>query len=183
MHALICGATMTGKTTLARYFARDLAAKGQSIICYDPVGSKTGGVEGWPPKSIVFTDPLDFADYMSGTYDEMTPAPSNAHVFVDEADEIFSLKHPENFWMLKKGRHFGLSINVITQRPHLVAPTARNQCGKAFVFRLARQDMRNIGADFGHNLNHAPELDRGEFFILESGRNQFTRSKLPGFSS
>lgn len=175
MHTLFCGVTQSGKTTLARMVAQNLAASGQRIIVFDPVQTKTLNY-GWPSGSMVFTDPLEFSGYMA---DEES-GPANSHVFVDEADEIFSLRQPENFWMLKKGRHFGLAVNVITQRPHLVAPTVRSQCGKAFVFRLGRDDARSIGAEYGHNLLLANGLDRGEFLILESGHKSFSRSHIPG---
>lgn len=172
-HVLFAGVTQTGKTTLARKFANSYAQAGKQIIIYDPVNTPTKN-GGWPTgkKIITFSDSEEFADHLAYS------GVSNAHVFVDEADNVLSLKHPENHWLLMRGRHFALQINVITQRPNLVAPSVRAQCTLGYIFRLTRDDMRSIGADFGHDLQAQKQLDRGEFFVVESGLARFSRSSI-----
>jgi DNA helicase HerA-like ATPase len=103
MHALICGVTLTGKTTLARVIARDVEKAGGRVIVYDPVGTQTGG-GGWPASAVIFDDPDEFIEYMNH------PDVYDAHVFVDEADEVFSLSDRANYWLPKKGRHFGFTL-------------------------------------------------------------------------
>lgn len=170
VHRLFTGVTMTGKTTLARVFARQYVKHRIPVVVYDPVGTATRGGD-WGEGAIVFNNPGEFLKYVHS--DKM----GACQLFIDEADEIFSLRQPENFWLLKKGRHFGIACNVITQRPKMVAPTVRNQCGEAFIFRLASDDMKMVCADFGHE-PPTETLDRGEYLRIESGRDSFTRHSL-----
>jgi hypothetical protein len=171
MHALICGVTLSGKTTLARSIARDVADAGQNVIVYDPVGTTTGG-GGWPSSAVVFDDPDEFIEYMNH------PAVNCAHVFVDEADEVFSLSHKGNFWLPKKGRHFGFQLYMITQRPKMIAPTARKQVGVCYMFRLAVDDARELAADFGFSDAHKIMLDKGDFLVLNSGQASILRANI-----
>jgi len=131
MHTLICGVTMSGKTTLAHKFAHELAAQGQTIIVYDPVMTPTAAGS-WPPNALLFDDENQFFDYL--VKDEV----NKAHVFIDESGDVFNLSKPWNFWLLTRGRHFGFSVFLIAQRPKMLAPTVRNQCGRAYVFSLPK---------------------------------------------
>lgn len=168
MHTLICGVTMTGKTTLAHYFASLFAGMGHNVIVFDPIGTRTASGS-WPESAVIFDEPTEFMEYMNNS------DVKHAHVFIDEADEVFSLSQRENYWLLKKGRHFGLFIYLITQRPKMVAPTCRKQCGKAYLFRLAMDDMREIAADYGHSDIHKIPLDTGDCIGLLSGRSAIER--------
>ena len=170
MHTLICGVTMTGKTTIARSMSRALLAKNKRVAVFDPLGTETSGGD-WGQGAMVFNNRDQFLDFVEH------PLTVNYFIFIDEADEIFSHDMKENVWMLKKGRHWGLFFFLITQRPKMVHPTARNQCCAAFIFRLTADDMRDIGADFGHDIRHE-SLDRGEYLKLESGRASYSRGKL-----
>lgn len=178
-HTLITGVTQSGKTTLAREIARGLAKKKQDIVVYDPnIETATAG-GGWPEGSVIITDPIQFENYMNR--DDV----SRAHVFVDEADEIFSHELKHNVWMLKKGRHYGLAMYVMTQRPKMVAPTVRNQCSTCYMFRLATADAKEICADFGHNFpevitnnGELYQLDKGDFLVLNSGSAEFSRANI-----
>lgn len=168
-HMIYAGVTQTGKTTLARFHSRLLLANGYEVIVYDPVETETFG-GGWSPEkgsqALLFTDRTKFLEHVQKA--------SNAYVFVDESADIFAQNMQENQWMLRKGRHSGLFVRVIVQRPKMVAPNVRTQCAVAFLFRLAREDMREYFADFGHSgaqvSEYADELDVGDFLILESGR-------------
>lgn len=171
MHALICGVTQSGKTTLARAFARAAEKAGHNVIVYDPVGTGTAGGD-WPASAIVFEDPDEFIAYMNH------PDVMNAHVFIDEADEIFSMSDRANFWLPKKGRHFHLQIYMISQRPKMIAPTARTQVGICYMFRLAVDDARELAADFGFSDIHKISLDTGDFVVLHSGSAQTSRANV-----
>jgi hypothetical protein len=142
------------------------------VIVYDPLGTGTLGGD-WGKGAEIYDDPLLFLQDM-----ENPGKIYNAHVFIDEADEIFSQEQKDNFWILKKGRHYGLSIWVITQRPKMVAPTVRNQCADAYLFRLAIQDVKEIAADFGHSNIHALELAHGDYIVLHSGHPEFERGSI-----
>lgn len=171
MHTLICGVTMSGKTTLANKFAHELAAQGQTIIVFDPVMTPTAAGS-WPQNALLFDDENEFFDYL--VKDEV----NKAHVFIDESGDIFNLSKPWNFWLLTRGRHFGFSVFLIAQRPKMLAPTVRNQCGRAYVFRLARDDLKEIGADFGFSDLQKINLDKGDFLLLNSGSAQYQKGNV-----
>lgn len=172
MHALICGVTESGKTTLAHMFAKDFEAKGQNIIVYDPVGTNTASGS-WPESAKVFNDAETLFFYLEH------PKVMHAHVFIDEAGDIFNAQNRENLWLLTRGRHKGFSVYMICQRPKMILPSARTQASIAYVFRLSNEDMREIGGDFGHSdLHKTNTLDTGDFLILKSGRKVYSRANV-----
>lgn len=171
MHTLICGVTQSGKTTIAHKFAAELAKRKQNIIVFDPVMTPTAAGY-WPESAKIFDDENEFFDYL--IRDDV----NGAHIFIDEAGDIFNLSKSWNFWLLTRGRHFGFSVFLIAQRPKMLAPTVRNQCGRAYVFRLAKDDLKEIGADFGFSDLHKIELDKGDFLMLDSGSASFSRGNV-----
>ena len=171
MHTLIAGVTETGKTTLAHAFAHALADAKQNVVVYDPVGTQT--IKGtWPESAIMFSDENEFFGYLSR--DDVY----NSHIFVDEAGQVFGLDKKYNYWLLTRGRHFGFSVFVICQRPKMVSPTIRNQCARAYIFRLASDDLKAVGADFGFSDLDKNELDTGDFLILNSGQARYLRANI-----
>jgi DNA helicase HerA-like ATPase len=99
-------------------------------------------------------------------------------VFIDESGELFNAGKRENLWLLTRGRHFGFSVVLIAQRPKMLMPSARSQCSIAYVFRLALEDMKEIGADFGHSGLAKISLDKGDFLILKSGLARFDSANV-----
>lgn len=171
MHTLICGVTESGKTTLARALAAELEKAGENLIVYDPVHTRTikGG---WPASSVIFSDQDSLFDYLSR--DDV----SDAHIFIDEAGDVFNLGQRYNMWLLTRGRHFGFSVTMIAQRPKMIAPSARGQVSRVYMFRLAQQDAREIGADMGHSALEKINLDKGDFLILDSGQASMKRANI-----
>lgn len=174
MHGLICGVTQSGKTTLAHKMAHSFAAEGAGVIVYDPVGTDTAAGN-WPASAIVFSDEDEFFEYLSR--DDV----SGAYVFVDEAGDIFNSQKRENLWLLTRGRHPSMgafSVFMICQRPKMILPTARNQAGVAYVFRLAVDDLKEIGKDFGYSSLEKETLDQGDFVVLVSGKSEYQKSNV-----
>lgn len=173
MHSLFTGVTESGKTTLARGIARDLAKRKQNIIVLDPVGTETKG-GGWPESARVFTEGEDFWKYLA------RGDVGHAHVFIDEAGDQFHMGARENFWLLTRGRHYGLYCYLIAQRPKLLAPSVRTQCSRCYMFRLAHEDASEVARDFGHSwpFENEKELDKGDFFILYSGQVRKERANV-----
>lgn len=171
MHTLICGVTMSGKTTLAHAVANALAIEGHNIIVYDPVGTATA-VGNWPKSAVIFDDEQEFFDYLT------RPDVFHAHIFIDEAGDVFSAQKRENLWLLTRGRHFGFFVYLIAQRPKMILPSARNQCGLAYVFRLAVDDLKEIGKDYGFSDLDKNSLDKGDFLMLLSGSPQYQRGNI-----
>lgn len=171
MHSLIVGVTESGKTTLAHALAADLMAQGQRIIVFDPVGSFTKKGT-WPAGAVIFDDEDLFFEYLA---DDRV---CHAHVFVDEAGEVFNASKRHNLWLLTRGRHYGLSVYMICQRPKMLLPAARGQASRAYIFRLAVSDLKEISADMGFSdLENIP-LDRGDFIMLVSGSAQMERANI-----
>jgi hypothetical protein len=171
VHCLYTGVSLCGKTTLARANARVLAGKGHRGAVYDSLGTGTLG-GGWPEGWKVFDDPYEFMAYVES--DECR----GMHLFIDEAHEILGHQMPENFWILTKGRHFGLICHLMTQRPNKLHPDVRSQCGTCFMFRLAQDDAYEIGKDYGHSALHKISLDRGDFMVLKSGSSAISRANV-----
>lgn len=171
MHSLICGVTESGKTTLAHIIAQGVSDAGQNVIVYDPVGTKTAHGS-WPKNAMVFDQEQEFFEYLA------RPDVYHAHVFIDESADLFNASKRENLWLLTRGRHFGFSVVLIAQRPKMLLPAARTQCSVAYVFRLAQDDLKEIGADFGHSGLAKLNLDKGDFLLLRSGLARFDRANV-----
>lgn len=170
-HALYTGVTQSGKTTLARAMSRQICLAKGRVIVYDPLGTDTAG-GGWGESAQVVEDDDDFLDVV---YSQDV---HNAHIFVDEAHNIFSHSDKTHLWLLTQGRHYGLRMHLITQRPTKVHPDARTNCGRGYVFRLAYDDMRAIGLDYGFSDIHRISLDKGDFLVLNSGSSRFERANV-----
>lgn len=172
-HALICGVTLCGKTTLAHLMAAEEAKQKKDrrpIIVYDPVGTHTAAGT-WPDGTFYFDDREKFLKYIANLKTE-------AIIFVDESDDIFSHSQPENTMIIRRGRHYGWQCILITQRPHLISPSARTQCGVCFMFRLGVSDAQAMGKEFGHNDIHKINLDTGDFLVLRSGTSKLERGNV-----
>lgn len=148
---------------------------GQNVAVFDPLGTPTlGGDWGDPAKVKYFHDKEKFLDFIE---DDRT---RHFHLFIDEAHNI--LGHSEecrdNYWLLTEGRHYFLNLHLLTQRPKKLHPDVRSQCGRCYMFRLAIQDSKEIGADFGYSDIHAEILDTGDFLILNSGSSTFERANV-----
>ena len=153
--------------------AQEEAAKKKDkvpIIVYDPVGTTTAAGT-WPSGTYFYNDANKFLAFLN-KYE------GPALVFIDEADDILSHRYPENSMIVRRGRHYGWRVVLITQRPHLISPSARTQCGVCCMFRLGRTDSRELGHEFGHNDVQNINLDKGDFLVLRSGTSKLERSNV-----
>lgn len=171
MHSLICGVTQSGKTTLAHTLARAATDIGQNAIVFDPVGTRTAAGS-WPNSAVIFENEDEFFAYL------MRPDVRHAHVFIDESADLFNVSRRENLWLPTRGRHFGFFLYLICQRPKMIAPTVRNQCGQAYIFRLAHDDLKEIGKDYGFSNLDKNSLDTGDFLLVTSGASSYTRANI-----
>jgi energy-coupling factor transporter ATP-binding protein EcfA2 len=175
MASLFTGTTQSGKTTLARHMARAACKKGELVIVRDPVaGTATAGGD-WGDKAEIYSDDELFMARLLDLIESKTPA----HIYIDEAGDLFGMSQRENFWLATRGRHYGFEVSFITQRPKLIAPSVRGQCSRVFMFRLSTADMREVLADCGHDLSIIKTpLDKGDFLALNSGSAQFARANV-----
>ena len=169
-HILFLGVTMSGKTTAARMYSRAFCKARIPVVVFDPVGSATKGGD-WGDGAKVYQNADEFQELIHGG--KLEPC----KMFIDEASAIFGHEQRENFWLAERGRHYGIQLFTITQRPMRVHPSVRDQHAEAYVFRLKSADIANVGADFGYDLRDE-NLDAGDYLHLVSGSREFTRGNV-----
>jgi hypothetical protein len=187
MHTLIVGMTESGKSTLARYFARRALAAGHPVIVRDPtLHTETAG-GGWcDPDSaaqLAFDGKLKIFGDGDAELDrfyracETTPG---AHVFFDEAGDVLTVGNVEDQWILRRGRHapYLLSVYLISQRPKMIAPNARTQCAALYLFKMNTSDRREILADFGSDDVADPPQEAGNFVMLRAAASEVRRGNV-----
>lgn len=157
MHNLIVGNSTTGKSNLAKHFARKANQQGESVIVYDPLSST-----GWPENAIKFISAKKFLDYVETA--------NSAHVFVDEAKSLWDFDVKRADALLYRRRHQGLLIYLIAQRTRMVPPNARNQCSKVYAFRQQQDDAETLASEYSAELYNCNNLAKGEF-IASNGFN------------
>ena len=171
VHCLYVGVTQSGKTTLARIVSRGLRSHKIPVAVFDPMGTATAGGD-WGEGVLIFTTEHDFLEWI---YSEDAVG---FHVFIDEAHKILGHSNNENFWMLTEGRHFFLTLHLMTQRPKKLHPDVRHNCGRCYMFRLAKSDRSEIGGDYGFDDLDKLKLDKGDFVLLNSGSAQYSRGNV-----
>lgn len=171
VHCLYVGVTQSGKTTLARAVSRELGKLGQRRAVFDPLGTATAG-GGWGDGVLIFSNEEQFLDWV------YSDDAHNTHVFIDEAHNILGHTNPENFWLLTEGRHFYLTLHLMTQRPKKLHPDVRHNCGRCYMFRLSKSDRIEIGGDYGFDNLDKKILDKGDFLILNSGSAEISGANV-----
>lgn len=154
-HTAVYGATQTGKTTKMRRLS---FTSRQRLIIYDPTAAGPIDESGWRPclggwlsdkKTHATTNAITAMDLCGGY--------TNCDVFIDEAADCLSQKHGDNWWLLTKGRHLGHQVFFASQRPLMVAPSVRAQASSIYIYRLARDDLRQVLSDAGISIKGVPE--------------------------
>lgn len=169
-HIMFLGVTMSGKTTAARHYSRAFCAHRIPVVVFDPVGTETKG-GGWGDGARIYSTVESFEKALySGQINK-------CKLFIDEASAIFGHDCRHNYWLAERGRHQGIQLFTITQRPMRIHPSVRDQHGEAYVFRLKSNDMMQVGADFAHDLRDL-NLDQGEYVHLVSGKSTYTRGHV-----
>lgn len=127
MHSLIIGQTESGKSTLAKVFARKLADNGKKVAVLDPL-----------------FDPDWKADFRTDDIEEMTAylrANRSVYVFVDESGAYFNDGNDTTYsWLATRSRHYGHSVFFIAQRAIQIPKTMRDQCSRLYLFTSSRSD-------------------------------------------
>lgn len=175
MPDMYVGTTLSGKTTLARFNARNVSTR-DLVIVRDPVSTTATAGGDWGERAEVYSDDEKFFERLT----ELIQEGKSAFVFVDEAGDLFDTSHHENAWLATRGRHYGFHVSFIAQRSKMLAPSVRNQCGRIFMFRLAPQDRRDIFIDTGHDYREIefPEGEKGDFLILRTDRDAYLRGNV-----
>ena len=144
---------MSGKSTLARLMMKPYLNQKIGVAVYSPVEPAAA----WDERAHVFPD---FYEYLTF----VRKMKNGGLLLVDEADTVLSQGDRSNWWIGTRSRHFGFRALILTQRPTLVAPTVRGQCGECYAFNLANEDAKQLVRDYNApGLIDAPKLKQGQF--------------------
>jgi hypothetical protein len=149
-HTMIVGTTMSGKTTLAKRFAREAKQAGFSIIVLDPLKDRE-----WPADFLT-SDPKQFLKVAKSNKD--------CYLFIDEAGENCGHWDKEMFWTATRSRHLGHCATFITQRPTMVSPNVRGQCINLAIFSSPLEACVTMSKDFNQKeILEATRFPQGQF--------------------
>ncbi|NIP73022.1 MAG: ATP-binding protein [Gammaproteobacteria bacterium] len=133
-HVLIAGATLTGKSSLAREIARaQYAARDVGVIVLDPFLTP-----GWPA-DVMYDQAEDFLVAAKGSW--------QCALFIDEASGYVGHYDREMHWCATQARHLGHRAHFIVQRPTQVPPVVRDQCSLWYLFRLSHNTAKTLADD------------------------------------
>ena len=151
-HSLILGITESGKTTLARSLSNEYRRMGSGVIVLDPL-----------------RDPRWQADHLVTDADEFLSLvwrSRSCMLFIDEAGDMIGRYDNAMQRIVTRGRHWGHSAHIITQRGAQLPPTVRNQCRYLFLFCTARADCEVLAREFNQDeLLDGNKLAQGEYFF------------------
>lgn len=142
MHLLVVGNANTGKSWLARSLASKHTGR---VLVFDPTKAR-----GWPANAVKWADPGIFLAEI-----EMA---QSAHVYVDEAADLWTFDEVRANRLLYRGRHRGLLFVLIAQRTRMVPPNARNQCSRIYAFRQQLDDAKTLAAEYHAELLKSTRL-------------------------
>lgn len=150
-HSLILGMSESGKTTLGRALATEYKRAGVAVIVLDPL-----------------RDPRWQADFLTTDAKEFRRVfwqSRSCMAFIDEAGEAIGKYDATMQACVTRGRHWGHSVHVITQRGAQLSPTVRDQCRHLFLFCSSRQDGELLAREWNFNdLATCANLKQGEYF-------------------
>lgn len=150
-HALFLGMTESGKTSLAKMMARQFKKKGVGILVLDPLRDPDWNAD------FITDDPGEFLEVFFNS--------RRCMVFIDEAGENVGRFDKAMVKTATKGRHWGHSVNYLTQRATLVSLTVRDQCRNLYLFASGYKDCKMLENEFNSpELLNAPSLKALEFY-------------------
>jgi DNA helicase HerA-like ATPase len=188
---LIFGKTGSGKSTLAR----SILKRFDRVIIFDTLEEYSG--------VIVLESYEDFTDFFSRnpehfivacrfrselSYEYAARAAfqiQNLLLVLEEADiylRSVSFNDPENPYnnLVKRGRHAGISLLAITQRPHLIDITLRAMKTEAITFRM--DEPRDVAylEDWGFHAEEITTLPHFKYARLSNDFESPEKNTIPG---
>lgn len=174
-HLLIIGRTKSGKSALGKQLGSELRLSGAEILAYNPTMEKGYAREdsfGCIAAEYETDDILELEQEIARRYAKEQKA---RIIIVDEAHEL----PPEANWIATKGRHYGLTLIIISQRGAELNATLRTQCATWYVFKCSGLDMRMVEMETGIKIPRdlqGSTLKKGEF--LKINIDGVTKSSL-----
>jgi hypothetical protein len=136
MHSIICGSTLTGKTTLALILAREAKKRGIKSMAYD---TKRAGYC------------CDIICESLNRFLDIAQASNNMMLFVDDCISVLRSNDPRHRWLTAEARHRGHSVVLIGQRYKNIPKTNRDNCETLWMFRQSLADCKEIAGDFAYD--------------------------------
>ena len=164
----IWGVSGSGKSTLARAIAAKWA-KNRAVVLIDPTGPDAPALpHNWPPALAGLTSlspatPDDCTSALLSCYlISRTVAPIT--VIADEAPHYLAKPSDAILKAVYQGRHRGLGLMLVGQRPSAVSPGVRSQVTTTLYMRLTDRADLNIVAASSRTLAAAlPGLETGSW--------------------
>lgn len=125
---------------------------------------------------------FDFSYWYSRVNGEQYPIAvfaDEAHIYLSEESKNFSTRQSAER-IAKEGRKYGISLNVISQRPREVSATILSQCGSFLCLRISNPDdqsyVRNLLPDSVRGITSMfSSLRRGEAILIGDAMMMPTR--------
>lgn len=136
MHTIICGTTLTGKTTLGRILAREARKRKIMSMVFDRRDS------GYCCDIVV----QSFNRFL-----ELAQASSNMMLFVDDCPTVLKRGEDSHKWLTTESRHQGHSVVLMAQRYMMIPKDNRDNCDTVWMFRQSLSDCQEIANDFGYD--------------------------------
>lgn len=159
-HTLILGMTMSGKSTLAKYYSQEFKSRGVGVLVLDTM-----------------SDPGWCADYVTrdkSQFIKTAKINKKCALFIDEGGQEIGRYAKESAWLATQSRHWGHKSFFISQRASQIDKTVRDQCSSLFCFRVSKKDAEILAEEFAQDeLLSCATLDKLHF--VRTGRFETPR--------
>lgn len=164
MHTYIVGITNSGKSHLAKHLAREFKSAGYGVIVLDPQKSRE-----WAEIADFCTD--DKAEFLDVFWRSR-----DCRVFVDECQDVLDNNDKEMLQIVKRGRHNGHQVYLISQRPSSIACNARSQCSQVISFKQNRDEAYILAREVGNDdFRDVSRLGKYEFMIGDNHTSEVSK--------
>lgn len=182
-HSLICGTTMSGKTTLAQILAGQYRDAHISTIVLDPFKDPKWGNPCEPTEDHAGHFITGNAQIYMGVV--KNPETRQCALFADEGSESVGHYAGPMRWLATMARHWGHKSHFITQQPQTIDPVIRSQCSQAFIFRVNERAMKILADEYCQpEILKAGQLEKGQFIYVarfgapRRGRVDFVKRQI-----
>lgn len=155
-HGMILGQTESGKTSLARTFAREMKRAGYGVLVLDPFEDPAWDCS-WMTK-----DPAQFVATVKRS--------RRCFCFVDEVLYLSRRGHVDELeFLATRSRHWGMSCFFVSQRgPGCIPRTVRDQTSLLYLFNTALEDAKVLHKEWNRPAipEVGPFLGQGEFLKI-----------------
>lgn len=137
----------------------------------------------WTPIPHEFDGHADVAFSDLGAFLDYVFTHQRCAIIVDEAGEAVSAREiADTAKLATRSRHLGHAVHFCAQRAAgLIAPLVRDQCERAYIFRVSASDARDLANEWGHpEIASAAHFERGEYFRVTMNACEKRVISLPG---